>query len=84
MTPEWSDWRAKTVIWFHSLYVLEEVRGQGAFSMMYEYLRQMVEVDESLAGLRLYTEVSNTGAQQSYERLGMKRGSFYLYQWMVR
>ena len=82
MTPEWSDWRAQTVIWFHSLYVLEAERGQGVFGKMYEYMRRMVEADEELAGLRLYTEVSNTGAQRSYERLGMRRGPFYLYPYL--
>ncbi|NLO69329.1 MAG: GNAT family N-acetyltransferase, partial [Bacteroidales bacterium] len=38
ITYEWSDWRAKTVWWIQSLYVLPEYRQQGVFRQMFDWL----------------------------------------------
>ena len=80
--PEWSDWRNATVIWVHSVYVRPEARRQGAYAALYEHLREQVERSDELAGLRLYVDRRNLPAQRVYERLGMTREHYYLYEWM--
>ncbi len=80
--PEWSDWRNGTVIWIHSVYVIKEFRGKGVFKTLYNYLKEIVEQDETLMGLRLYVEKENTNAQKVYEKLGMNADHYLLYEWM--
>lgn len=81
-TPEWSDWRAATVLWIQSVYVLPEMRGRGVYRALYEHVRARVESDPGLAGLRLYVDKRNTSAQSVYERLGMTREHYELFEWM--
>lgn len=80
--PEWSDWRNGTVLWIHSVYVLETFRGKGIFRSIYDHLKKMVETDASLMGLRLYVERENIDAQKVYEKLGMSAEHYRLYEWM--
>ena len=79
---EWSDWRARMVLWIHSLYVRPEFRGQGLYRAVYENLQGRVKADPSLAGLRLYVDRGNSGAIAVYEKLGMTREHYHLYEWM--
>jgi GNAT superfamily N-acetyltransferase len=80
--PEWSDWRNGTVLWIHSLYVVPEARGRGVFKKLYENLKQQVEQSEGLIGLRLYVDKKNRRAQQVYEKLGMSKDHYELYEWL--
>lgn len=80
--PEWSDWRNARVLWIHSVYVLPEYRGQGIYARMYRHLQAEVEEDPGLAGLRLYVDKRNTRAAAVYERLGMTREHYHLYEWL--
>jgi len=82
MTPEWSDWRNKTVLWFQSVYVLKEYRGQGIFRLMYEKLAEIVNSDENIGGLRLYVDKRNVSAQKVYEKLGMDGEHYRFFEWM--
>jgi ribosomal protein S18 acetylase RimI-like enzyme len=79
---EWSDWRARMVLWIHSLYVRPEFRGQGFYRAVYESLQGRVKSDPGLAGLRLYVDRGNSSAISVYEKLGMTREHYYLYEWM--
>lgn len=79
---EWSDWRARTVLWIHSLFIRPEFREKGAFSGLYLNLQKRVKSDPELAGLRLYVDHGNTGAIAAYEKLGMTREHYQLYEWM--
>lgn len=81
-TFEWSEWRNGTVLWIHSVYVLPEERGQGVYGALYEHLRHRVEADPSLKGIRLYVERRNAAAQRVYERLGMTREHYELFEWL--
>ncbi len=83
MTPEWSDWRNKTVLWFQSVFVEKEHRGKGVFRIMYEKLKAVVESDPNLGGLRLYVDKENINAQQVYEKLGMNGDHYRFYEWMT-
>ena len=81
-TYEWSDWRAGTVLWIQSVYVAPEHRGRGVYRALYESLVERVEADPGLKGIRLYVERTNTAAQDVYERLGMSREHYDLYEWL--
>jgi GNAT superfamily N-acetyltransferase len=81
-TYEWSDWRNRTVLWVQSVYVVPAARGQGVFRQLYEHLRSMVEGRPDLAGIRLYVDRRNAAAQYTYERLGMSREHYDLYEWL--
>lgn len=81
-TPEWSDWRNGTVLWVQSVYVLPEERGRGVYRSLYESLKRQVEASPDLAGIRLYVDRRNASAQRTYERLGMTREHYDLYEWL--
>ena len=81
-TFEWSDWRNGVVLWIQSVYVIPEERGRGVYRALYEHLRRRVEADSGLKGIRLYVEKRNTAAQGVYERLGMTREHYDLFEWL--
>jgi GNAT superfamily N-acetyltransferase len=80
--PEWSDWRNATVLWIHSLYVIPEARGQGVFKKLYLNLEKQVKQSPELAGIRLYVDRRNKLAQEVYEKLGMNKHHYELYEWL--
>jgi ribosomal protein S18 acetylase RimI-like enzyme len=79
---EWSDWRNRTVLWVHSLYVRPELRGRGVYRQMYEALQERVRGDDALGGIRLYVDRTNELGILAYEKLGMSREHYHLYEWM--
>ena len=80
--PEWSDWRNATVLWIHSLYVIPQARKKGVFSKMFWNLKTQVEQSPELAGLRLYVDRQNEPAQKVYQKLGMNKHHYELYEWL--
>ncbi len=82
ITYEWSDWRAKTVWWIQSLYVIPEKRRQGVFRRMFDWLSERIEHDESVGGIRLYVDKSNLAARKVYEELGMNGEHYHFYEIM--
>jgi GNAT superfamily N-acetyltransferase len=78
---EWSDWRNHKIVWLHSVFVLPEHRDIGVFSEMYKYIRQWVESDDNIGGMRLYVDKTNVKAQKVYERLGMNPDHYQMYEW---
>lgn len=82
ITFEWSDWRARTVWWIQSLYVIPEHRRKGIFKKMYVWLLEKVTRDNSIGGIRLYVDQTNTGAQKVYESLGMDGNHYRFYEFM--
>ena len=81
-TFEWSDWRDGTVLWVQSVYVTPEERGRGVYRALYEHLKHRVENDPGLKGIRLYVDRRNAAAQRVYERLGMTREHYDLFEWL--
>lgn len=81
-TFEWSDWRDGSVLWVQSVYVLPEERGRGVYRALYEHLKHRVEMDPGLKGIRLYVDRRNAAAQRVYERLGMTREHYDLFEWL--
>ena len=82
VTFEWSDWRNGTVLWIQSVYVLPEARGRGLYRRLYEHLKTRVEAAPDLRGIRLYVDKRNAAAQRVYERLGMTREHYELFEWL--
>lgn len=80
--PEWSDWRNGEVLWIHSVYVAPAARGRGVYRALYRALRARVEADPGLRGLRLYVDKRNQAAAEVYEKLGMTREHYHLYEWL--
>ena len=81
-TYEWSDWRDGVVLWVQSVYVIAGERGRGVYRALYEHLRQTVEESPDLKGIRLYVDKRNAAAQAIYERLGMSREHYEMFEWM--
>jgi GNAT superfamily N-acetyltransferase len=82
ITYEWSDWRNGVVWWIQSVYVRVEHRGQRVYAGLYEHVKQIVEADESIRGIRLYVDRRNTAAQRVYARLGMNGDHYQVFEWM--
>lgn len=81
-TFEWSDWRNGVILWIQSVYVVPEERGRGVYRALYERVRRQVEESPDLKGIRLYVEKRNAAAQRVYERLGMTREHYDLFEWL--
>ena len=81
-TYEWSDWRDGVILWIQSVYVIPEERGRGVYRALYERVRGEVEESPDLKGIRLYVEKRNLAAQRVYERLGMTREHYDLFEWL--
>lgn len=82
VTKEWSDWRNGEIWWIQSVYVDKLYRKRKIFSSIYEHLKDLVSLDENIAGLRLYVEKDNTNAQNTYKKLGMGETHYRLYEWI--
>jgi ribosomal protein S18 acetylase RimI-like enzyme len=82
VTFEWSDWRARTVWWIQSLYVVPEYRRQGIYKQMYSWLLDKINHDDTVGGIRLYVDRSNLNAQKVYESLGMDGNHYRFYEFM--
>jgi ribosomal protein S18 acetylase RimI-like enzyme len=82
VTTEWSDWRDGTVLWIQSVYVVPAERGRGVYRALYERLRREAAGDDGIKGIRLYVDKRNAAAQRVYERLGMSREHYELFEWM--
>jgi ribosomal protein S18 acetylase RimI-like enzyme len=80
ITYEWSDWRNGVFWWIQSVYVKPEFRGQGVFTRIYEYVAESARNSGNVCGLRLYVEHENERAQRTYERLGMRRTVYHMYE----
>ena len=80
ITFEWSDWRNKWFWWIQSVYVRPEYRGRALYRNMYEFVRDQAETEGSVAGYRLYVEHDNLRAQHVYERVGMVKSHYVLYE----
>lgn len=81
-TYEWSDWRCKLVLWIQSVFVTPENRGTGIYKSMYQHIQNVVNENNEFAGIRLYVDKTNHQAIEVYQKLGMTREHYHLYEWM--
>ena len=80
VTYEWSDWRNKFFWWIQSVYVERKYRTQKVFSRLFDTISKMAFSQKNVAGLRLYVEKNNNSAKQVYEKLGMKKTPYKIYE----
>jgi GNAT superfamily N-acetyltransferase len=80
ITYEWSDWRNGNFWWIQSVYVVEAFRGQGIFRALFNHVDQLANARNDVCGLRLYVDAHNHSARKTYERLGMKRTNYELFE----
>jgi GNAT superfamily N-acetyltransferase len=82
ITYEWSDWRNGMVWWIQSVYVTPSYRRKGIYAGLYAHVRELVEAEPSIRGIRLYVDTRNTIAQEVYARLGMSGEHYKVFEWM--
>lgn len=80
ITFEWSDWRDGWFWWIQSVYVLPASRGRSVYASLYEFVKEKARDEKNICGFRLYVEKENTRAQKVYEKLGMERSHYLLYE----
>jgi len=84
ITYEWSDWRNGTIWWIQSVFVKPEFRRAGVFRSLFNHVRTLAQRREDVCTLRLYVYADNARARQSYERLGMSRTHYEIFELDVR
>jgi GNAT superfamily N-acetyltransferase len=70
-TYEWSDWRNGSFWWLQSVYVAPVARRTGVFREIYRFIERLAKDTPGVCGLRLYVELDNETAQETYRRCGM-------------
>lgn len=81
-TFEWSDWRNGTVLWIQSVYVVPEFRRKGVYSQLYAHVKNLVQENHDLKGIRLYADKTNKGAHKVYQKLGMSPDHYVTFEWL--
>ena len=80
VTTEWSDWRNGWFWWIQSVYVRPEHRGSGLYGKMYEFVKSKAAAAGNVCGFRLYVEKENENARRVYEKLGMAKTYYLMYE----
>jgi GNAT superfamily N-acetyltransferase len=80
VTREWSDWRCGWFWWIQSVYVLPSHRGAGVYARMYEHVKNAAKGAGDVCGFRLYVEKENVQAQKVYEKNGMEKTYYLMYE----
>jgi GNAT superfamily N-acetyltransferase len=80
ITYEWSDWRNGNLWWIQSVYVKDEFRAQGIFRRLFAHLKTLAQQQNDVPALRLYVHDENTRAHRSYEKLGMSRTKYEVFE----
>jgi ribosomal protein S18 acetylase RimI-like enzyme len=80
VTTEWSDWRNGWFWWIQSVYVRPEYRGKGLYGRLYEFVKERAAAAGNVCGFRLYVEKENDRAQRVYEKLGMDKTYYLMYE----
>lgn len=80
VTYEWSDWRDGLFWWIQSVYVRPAYRRRGVYRRLYEFVKELAAREPNVRGFRLYVERENRVAQSTYERLGMRRSHYLMYE----
>lgn len=80
ITHEWSDWRNAAFWWIQSVYVDPTWRRRGVFTRIYQAVMQEARAQLHVCGVRLYVDKDNPVAHTTYERLGLLRSTYQIYE----
>jgi len=80
ITYEWSDWRNAAFWWIQSVYVDPKWRRRGIFTRMHQTVMQEARARVDVCGVRLYVDKDNPIAHATYERLGLIRSAYQIYE----
>jgi len=80
ITYEWSDWRNGNFWWIQSVYVRLDYREKGVFKLLYDHVMKLAKGRKDVCGIRLYVEKHNERARKTYEKMGMKKTDYELYE----
>jgi GNAT superfamily N-acetyltransferase len=81
VTSEWSDWRARTVWWLQSVYVVPGHRRRGVYRALHHTAADRAR-RAGAAGLRLYVDRRNVAAAEVYRRMGMDGDHYLVFEQM--
>ncbi len=80
ITYEWSDWRNGNIWWLQSVYVRKEFRRKGVFRALFRHLHALASNQKEVCSLRLYMHSENHAARRSYEKLGMYKTQYEVFE----
>jgi GNAT superfamily N-acetyltransferase len=80
VTTEWSDWRNAQYWWIQSVYVSPPYRRRGVYKALHRRVERLARSAGDVCGLRLYVDAGNSAAKSVYERLGMSRSRYLMFE----
>jgi ribosomal protein S18 acetylase RimI-like enzyme len=80
ITYEWTDWRDGLFWWIQSVYVMPDFRGKGIYKALYGHILRESRKHDDVRGIRLYVDRSNDVAKNVYEKLGMSKAHYDMYE----
>ncbi|TKB76760.1 MAG: GNAT family N-acetyltransferase [Nitrospira sp.] len=80
ITFEWSDWRNATFWWIQSVYVAPDWRRQGVYRQLHQAVMEEARQNPQVCGVRLYVERENRVAQTVYDRVGLARSVYQVFE----
>lgn len=80
ITFEWSDWRNGVFWWIQSVYIDPAWRRRGVFRRLHDAIVSQAKADPKVCGIRLYVEQDNRTAQTVYQRVGLAKSAYKVYE----
>jgi ribosomal protein S18 acetylase RimI-like enzyme len=80
ITREWSDWRNGHFWWIQSVYVLPSYRRKGLYRALHQHVVKLARRRKNVCGIRLYVDSRNVRAQRVYEKLGMQKARYLMFE----
>jgi GNAT superfamily N-acetyltransferase len=80
VTFEWSDWRNAWFWWIQSVYIVPEARGKGLYRELYDFVKARAAEKGNVCGFRLYVETENENARAVYDKVGMSKSHYLMYE----
>lgn len=80
VTREWSDWRNGDWWWLQSVYVAPAARRGGVFRALHDEVARRARATQGVVGLRLYVDLDNQRAQDTYAALGFRAAHYRMFE----
>jgi ribosomal protein S18 acetylase RimI-like enzyme len=80
VTVEPSDWNAASYWWLQSVYVDSSHRRSGVFRALWHSVLDAATAAGDVAAVRLYVDQENRDAREAYQRMGMRKSGYLVYE----